>query len=364
MRNVIPLDQFPEQIVYEKGVVSLIADPSDSRGDYMILYLVNDTDQTIPSIIGALNIVHSQVRFGGSWFSRKPMTAVCGTVPVPKDLPARHALALSGIRHDLGDIGGEIRYVFYIPGKAVASGPLRGRYFQESLREVMMGENLGEPLTKSFGDKLDGSGGARNLEEYCALLELARNYQLNLNGRANLLKWIIERAANHDATPEQVVAIRTMKAILSRPWMVENDAQSLADRSIAALEGKPSKIYGSPEKCRVSVWRYLSNRELVGGIVFAGNDRRAADRRSVVELTELAKSTLSSGDGNLADAAAAFLARNSTEDDFPAEGFLRFIESGRPDRISSGINGLSGRGKIQEAGPWLLDRTAKLLAGV
>jgi hypothetical protein len=106
LRAITPIKDLPKRIVFKPGEVSLIADPTDKRGAYMVVYLVNDTDQPIHRIIGELNEVFSQVKFGGQWFSREPMIGRCGTVPEPRDLPAHHALALGACRSDLGDTGG------------------------------------------------------------------------------------------------------------------------------------------------------------------------------------------------------------------------------------------------------------------
>lgn len=64
---------------------------------YQVVYLVNDTDEPIPGIIGELHKVRSQVKFGGNWYSREPIVPGCGSVSPPLDLPAKHALALGGV---------------------------------------------------------------------------------------------------------------------------------------------------------------------------------------------------------------------------------------------------------------------------
>jgi hypothetical protein len=362
-RAITPIKDLPKRIVFKPGEVSLIADPTDKRGAYMVVYLVNDTDRPIPRIIGELNKVSSQVRFGGYWFSREPMKAGCGTVPEPRDLPARHALALGGMRDDLGDIGGEIRYGFHVPGRIIFSEPLRGQYFRKNLQTVMVDECSvffwGRPFDEEpIGSMLAPAATAESLEAFCVRLELTRNYRLDLKTRSELWDWILERTAKHDATPEQSVAIKAMKTVLSRPWMVENDAQTLADRCVAALEAKTSKIYGSPERRKDVVWRYLADYPLRGLQRFR-HDAISADEKSLARIVTLAKATLSSGDEVLADAAAEFLASATTDELFPSEGFHQFISTGRPSQIRSGINGLAHREKAEEIGPWLLERAMK-----
>jgi hypothetical protein len=358
-RAVTPIKDLPERIVFKPGEVSLIADPIDKRGAYMVVYLVNDTDQPIPHIIGELHKVFSQVKFGGHWFSREPIQVGCGTAPAPRDLPAHHALALGGIRDDLGDIGGEIRYGFYLPGRAIISEPLRGRYFRKNLREVMVDECSVFPLRQSIDGGIGSMTTVESLEAFCTRLELIRNHRLALKMRSGLLDWMLERTAKHDATPEQAVAIKAMKTVLSRPWMVENDTQTLVERCIAALEARPSLIYGSPEKRKDVVWRYLADYLLEHGELLFRHETKIANPETIARLVTLANATLKSGPEDLGDAAAEFLARITTEKLFPSEAFHQFIGTGRPARICSGINGLANRGLAQEIGPWLLERAMK-----
>jgi hypothetical protein len=274
LRKVIPLGNLPARTPFKKDTVSLVPDPIDRTGvpryghamPYMVVFLINDTDEPIPRIIGELKKVHSQVKFGGNWFSREPLQIGCGTVPDPKDLPARSALALGGVSDQRGDIAGEIRYVFQLPDRIIASEPQRGRYMaselQVTMSEGIFGSELEPGIRKGLlKNQWNETMSATDLEEFCAILELVRHYRLSLRERAFIMNWMLERTAKHDATREQAKAIARIKALLAKPWLIHNDGQALADRCIAALEAKPSGIYGTPEKCRACVWRFLAHHD-------------------------------------------------------------------------------------------------------
>ncbi len=374
LRKVIPIRNLPPGIIFKKDDVSLVPNPTDRTGvaryghakPYMVVYLINDTDESIPKIIGELNKVHSQVKFGGNWFSREPLQTGCASVPAPGDLPPRSALALGGVSDQRGDIDGEIRYIFNIPGQRITSEPQRGRYVANELQEAMAEEiresDLQTSLDESFfKNQWNEHMAASNLEEFCAILELIRHYQLSLRERARIMDWMLERAEKHDATPEQAKAIARIKGLLSKPWLIENNGQALADRCIAALEAKPSKSYGTPEKCRACVWRFLAcTNDMLREMTIGGHEFKPADNASVLKLVALAKASLDSSDTSVADAAAGFLAsRIVTEDMFATEEFFCFLESNRMGRINAGLTGLETRNRMPEAIPWLLDRSKR-----
>lgn len=376
LRRVIPIKNLPPRIIFKKDDVSLVPDPTTRTGvarygyakPYMVVYLVNDTDESIAKIIGELNEVHSQVKFGGNWFSREPLQVGCGTVPAPEDLPARSALALGGISDRRGNIDGEIRYIFYIPNRRIASEPQRGRYMAGELQETMGDEVFETDLATSLHGGLlknqwTESMAATNLEEFCAILELVRHYQLSLRDRAIIMDWILDRAEKHDATQEQAKAIVRIKGLLAKPWLIENDAQTLVDRCVAALEAKPStsRVYVTPEKCRACVWRFLAFHEGFGqNMTIAAHEFKPAKKASMLKLAELAKASLDSNDTNVADAAAGFLGGYAiTEEMISTKDILRFLESDRPLRINAGLSALAARGRLTEAIPWLLDRMKK-----
>ena len=370
LRQVVSLEKLPPRITFKKEDVSLVPDPQDRTGPphfgyeepYLVVYLVNDTDEPIPGIVGELKKVHSQIKYGGNWYSREPMRDVCGSVPPPTDLPARCALALGGLSDQRGDTGGEIRYRFSTPKRTITSEPQRGRYFAAELRTVLTDEELSPDLRSTLHEgfiehRWNDTMAATNDEEFCALLELVRHHQLAIRERAVLMEWLLERATKHDATPEQQRVIHRLQGSLAKPWLINNDAQTLADRCIAALEGAPSKVYGTPEKCRACVWRFVATRFPGRDFVRLGHESHAADDASVARLVKLAKYALASSNLEIADAAAGFLGNGRvTEEMFPSVALVWLLKSDRPRRIHAGLAGLAARKRVSDAAPWLLAR--------
>lgn len=370
LRKVVPISQLPARIGYLKGEISLVVDPLDrvgpyGRGEgkpYQAVYLVNDTDDAIPGIIGELQKVRSEVEFGGHWYSREPREMVCASVPPPTDLPARHALALGGVDSQWGDTGGAIRYVFGVPNRTIRSEPQRGRYFANDLMQVMAKESwtrdLREPLEEGLiKQRWSGSMLANSDEEFCALMELVRNHELAIPDRARIMDWLLERAEKRDATPQKRLTMRRIAEVLAKPWVIDHDGQTLADRCVAALEAKPSHSYGTPEKCRACVWRLVAARTPSAGPHFAQYDRRPADEATIARLVELAERDLGSDHPEVGDAAAGFLGNGRiAEELFPSHKYLGWLSSDRIRRIQAGLTGLSARQRTADAGPWLRER--------
>ena len=313
LRKALPIGDLPKRIVFKAGEVSLIADPEDQNGKYMVVYLVNDRDEPIKGIIGEMFKVRSEVRVGGIWFDREELEIGCGTFAEPTDLPPRHALALGGVSSDVGDTWGEIRYKF--AGGRLQTEPMRGRYEPDRLfrlrplrdeREDPLGASIHDGLRKNDWSK---NGVAEGPEEFCALLELARNHGQFLSERAVLLDWLMDTAAKRDVQPELRRAVDSIKTTLKKPWIVAEDRQALADRAISALESKQPGVYGTPEKCRVVIWRYLGSRtetsHLLSGLRAEPKDMDAATTKRLVSL---ATEDLKSRHENVGKAAASFLA--------------------------------------------------------
>lgn len=353
----------PKRIVFKPGEISLVADPSDHSGERMVVYLVNDTDQPMTGVVGEALKVRSEVRFGGYWFDREELARQYDvSLEKGKDLPPRHALPLGAIRSDLGDTEGEIRY--RIAGTDIRTAPMRGRYEAARLFEV-------HPLTNDIDNPLGGAidGGlrkndwsgnrvARGPEEFCALLELARNHGQFLDERSALLEWLLETAATKDLNPEQRQVVDAIKVILKRPWMVAGDPQALADRVISALESKRPGAYGTPEKCRVVVWRYLCMLEEIGRMISGLRpETKEMELESSERLVSLAIKDLESTDEAVGNGAAWYLAGiHSIKDSVPAEVFLSMLQSKSADRNFAGLRGLMLRKQRDRAGPWLLDK--------
>lgn len=361
LRTITPIKDLPKRIVFKPGEVSLVADPTDHRGKYMVAYLINDTDSAIEHVVGELHEVASEVKFGGHWFDREEQLGRCGSVRPPAELPPRNALVLGACRSDLGDTGGEIRFRFHIPGRTVTTEVMRGRYFAERINGFVPLSYRYGPLSEAIKEGLinndwSRSRAARNLEECCAILELARHHTLAVSERAALIDWMLDRTAKRDASPEVRRAISRMRVVLSRPWLIVGDLQFLADRAISAFESKKFAQYGSPERCRAAVWRYLTSIEGEGDGSIR-NDGMGVDLASQKRLVEIAVADLDAADPEVGNAAAVFLVWSFCSKDLvPVQVFNDMLEHPDENRELSGLCGLGYRGRSAEAGPWLLKK--------
>jgi hypothetical protein len=371
LRKVIPVGNLPPSIRFTKDDVSLVPDTTDRTGaprfgkaePYIVVYLVNDTDETIPRIIGELHKVYSEVSIGGRWYPRESMRMACGSVPEPQDLPPRSALALGGLSERRGDMYGEIRYAFDIPGRRIESDPMRGRYVMAEVEgrmpDALYQSELWVALTAGLVNRRwDELEIATDPEEFCALMEICRHYRMSIPERAALIDWMLRVSSRHGATAVETRAMKRIKSLLSKPWLVDNDGQALADRCIAALEAPSSRGYGTPEKCKAVVWRFLANQR---GIPYTrqweNRNSKPVSEASLIRLVELAKESLDSGDEVLGDGAAGFLAsRMVTEAMYPTEDLFAFLNSGREKRVHAGLSGLASRSRMREAIPWLISR--------
>ena len=350
LRKIVPLAKLPPRIGFEPGKLSLVPDPTDATGIYMVVYLVNDTDQPVPRVVGENKDVDSQMMINGTWFPRDPLILGCGSVAAPTDLPPRHALALGARRPGLGNSDGVIRYAF--PAADVFSNPMPGRYESAQVDQVLTYQTSSSALHEAFlvgceNGKWHAGEIARDPEDFAALLEIVRHHQLCVSEKRQIRDWILKQRQQPRIDDNLKKALDRMDEILWMAWIRHDDHQAVVNRCIAALEAPPPGEFGTPERCVGVVWRYLSFGEVARAV-----DR--ADTRSREKLLRLAHAAIAGRNLSARKGAALFLARRTAESEFPTAGFHEFLESGVTEICQAGLEGLKRRGRKAEAGPWML----------
>ncbi len=209
------------------------------------------------------------------------------------------------------------------------------------------------------------------MEEFVAALELARCHGQFSELRAELLDRL--RTTPADVPEDEKRAMEEISELLKKPWLFNNDKQSLVSRCLVALEGREGAGYGTPEKFPTLVWKFLVDQQLAERGYFYQNGVRFSARASLVKLVKLAQDYVwTSSDSNEVAAAASFLASRSLDESLvPMETYRDFLKSGKVELIREGLTGLSGRGHADEAGEWLAshademsDQVAKLYARI
>ncbi len=332
----------------------MVPDPADVSAGYMVVYLVNDTDQPSKGVIGELFKPRSQVKVGEYWFFNQLPELGCGTVPVPRDLPPRHALALGAARLDKGDAPCEKRYEFL----GIMSEPIPGKHFPAETEKAMRIYNPGlRCLVGCEKGLLDGdwksSELACNAEEVVAILELARHADLCLGQRVLLQEAITEKLRRGTASGKEKTAIKAIQGILAKPWVIRGNFQSFSTRCLEALRESPEEPgYGSPEKFRAIVWRILaSGPQLLNSFGFE-EETRMADAETLAKLLVLAEHARLSGKDDESSSAMSFIA-SRPEAEVPAVRLMAILDTGDRRWTVAAFRGLVRRGKTLEAGNWL-----------
>lgn len=325
----------------------------------MTVYLINDTDAPLPGVIGELRKPVTQVKVGGLWLCDEPMFVGCGSVPEPRDLEPRSTLALRGW-HEREGIPCLRRFLFRVDETlTVVSDPIPGFVRLETL-ETSLAENSADRLRQDFDrclvpDQWKRGTYAKSPEEFAALLELARHHEQCISLRKALLKWMVRESRNGHPPAHLQIAIQSMVDTLGKPWLHSHDGQALADRAIEALRSTDAGKYGTPEKCKAAVWRYLSYPRLDLSSNSFRSESSPPDGRPLSELARLADQTIrTSKDPAETEAAAGYLSSWSVaEDHLSSTVFRGYLASGRPLLIITALEVLARRGHREEMGLWL-----------
>ncbi|HEY1123015.1 MAG TPA: hypothetical protein VGE67_15490 [Haloferula sp.] len=365
----------PNKVEFEAGKLSLIPDPLDSYSGIIAIYLVNATDEKVNGVDPNDPYCFLEVKDGNRWRACERFIPGCGTgfsLSSPAGLKGRDAAIFFGIDPSQGDLSGELRFCTASEGfRPIVSASFQGRYSSERFKTAALPPTpVSESITAGLADmvsgKVDGEsprGIARSPEEYIAAGELERCYDESIATKAALIRW-----QEHPSSAECRTALT---ALLQKTWDKQLDAPALFNRCFTALTRRDAKQleFGSPERCRAMVWRYLSvfrsewhellinpeRWDQLKKIKVSGNPW-GVDEKLVATLVEEAVTSLRSTDPNEQQAAGAFL--NGywiKEKHLPDAQYWLLIDQGITNLRTAAVSALTRRGKGQQAGKWLLD---------
>ncbi len=321
----------------------------------MVVYLINDTDVPIAGAVGENVDPHTQVKVGGFWLPDGISAYDCGTVASPVELPPRHVVAFGEWYATKGDLKCDRRFAFRMGEQTVNSNSFPGICNREDV-ESRLEETLVEPdetTTALQTGRWWERGGAGSMEEFVAVLELARCHSQFGSLRRELMERL--RSTPKASSTEERQAMKGIAAVLGKPWLLNNDKASLVARCIVALQGLKSETYGAPENFPALIWRHLAAQRLDMSMNYMGGDSHPLHRESLVRLVELATSVVeTSTDTVQVRCAAWFLASYSLDESLvPVSTFREFLESGKSELLESGLAGLAHRKLFDEGGEWL-----------
>ena len=329
----IALGLIPKELKAEPGKVSLIPDLKDSEGALIAVYLANGSEQELRG--ADTNYAHCflEVKDGNRWRACERFTPGCftGEFPEPERLPAGLAKIFLGINPNQGDMTGELRFCIVLPGvRPIVSASFQGRFsskrFEEAApRPAPVSQSIVDGLADMIAGKAnDGSRRriAHSPEEYIAAAELERCYDESSATKTAVIRW----QATLQADEEMTACRKTVAALLERPWNRQKDARALFDRCFTALTRHDggNADFGSPERCRAMVWRYLSEFRSEWHEVFINPERWdqleaiqrsrnpwGVDKKLITTLVEEATASLRSLDPEERKAADTFLKRSA-----------------------------------------------------
>lgn len=373
--SIFPIDRISKELGCQPGVISLIADPKDRRSGRIAVYLANATEKPLKGAVYELIDCFLEVKEGGRWRSCQPMIPGCGTVSPPGDLEAGHAKIFAALDPAIGDMEGELRYCVRLPySRPVASKSFRGRFSSKQFDEAELG-SWGGMAAAGIEQGLNGKGWsdpkledhplgsvARCEEEWLAAAELDGSYDESARTRTQLVRW--KATAAPDNRCHEPLAV-----MLGKPWNKNLDTAALFSRCRQALKAAPEarNAYGSPERRRAVVWRYLSWSGM-GSVEFFINPERwdqlefirqsgnpwGVEPEFVREIVAEAVASLDSADEAERIAVGNFLQGGWISEDALSDDGLRGILSyDLPCTRLAGLMALSRRGKREEAGQWL-----------
>lgn len=228
------------------------------------MYLVNATDDKVKGVDPNDPYCFLEVEDGNRWRACERFLPGCGTgfnFSDPAGLNGRTAAIFFGTDPSQGDLAGELRFCTASEGfRPIVSASFQGRFSSERFeaaapRPTPTSQSIIGGLADMIAGKADGGspkGIARSPEEYIAAGELERRYDESSSTKAALIRW-----QAHPSSAEYRTALTTL---LLRPWDQQLNAPALFERCFTALthRGTTEMEFGSPERSRAMIWRYLS----------------------------------------------------------------------------------------------------------
>ncbi len=372
-----PLGQVSTELKVEPGRVSLLPDPKDQGSGLIAVYLANATDKAVHGADSNYAHCFLEVRDGNRWRACERFSRECGTgIPDPEDLQPGHARIFLGTDPNRGNMAGELRFCLVLPHvRPVVSAPFHGRFSSERFEEAdLLLNSLSMTIThgldgKGWGKADGGSpiGIARSPEECLAAAELDRCYDESSATRSALIRW---QAGNFPGD-EMSRCRAALEALLKRPWDRQQDTSALFERCFTALSrrGGGDAEFGSPERCRAMVWRYLRgfgvpNIEVLINperwdrleVIRLSGNPWGVDQNQAIALVEEAITSLRSSDRDERDAAGAYLCDGRiTPVHLPDKRCWAVLERDVDTARYAAISALSRREKRQQAGQWLAE---------
>jgi hypothetical protein len=319
----------------EPGEVSLIPDLKDSEGALIAVYLANGSEKALRG--ADTNYAHCflEVKDGNRWRACQRFIPGCmsGGIPEPEQLQPRFAKIFLGTNPNQGDMAGELRFCLVLPDvRPIVSASFQGRFSSKRFEEAApRASPVSKAIADGFADKglktaNDGSprGLARSPEEYIAAAELERCYDESSATRTALIRWQASAAA---AGEEKAACRKAVAVLLERPWDRQQDASALFERCFTALtrKGGGNMDFGSPERCRAMVWRYLCEFRSSWLEVFINPERWdqleairqsgnpwGVEQKRIAALVEEATASLRSTDPEEREAADIFIKRSAS----------------------------------------------------
>jgi hypothetical protein len=323
--SAFPLTMISPGIKFEAGKVSLVPDPTDRGGGKIAVYLINATDQPLPLADSVTLRCFLEVRDNGQWRACESYLADCGNNPPSKDLLPGYTKIVGALDPSVGDATGELRYCLtqssYGP---IVSASFPGKYSAQKLEEATS-PGAGAAIVNGLEGKAWSGfwwSVPHSPEECLAAAELERCEGGFTLTRSALVRWKDRNLPGEEMARCRAVAIE----LLGRPWHPEIDEPRLIQRCVKALghrAGEPAE-FGSPERCRAVIWRYLKFNERKSEVDMRGGyinpERReqikrsrlsgnpwGADRESISALVREARESLRSSNRQEREAAAEFL---------------------------------------------------------
>ncbi|MCW1922855.1 hypothetical protein OKA05_09860 [Luteolibacter arcticus] len=373
----IPLRLMPDGLEFVDGKVSLVPDQSDSIDGRIAVYLINASDQAVFGADSNYAYCFLEVKDGNRWRACQRFIPGCGTgIPEPEHLRGMHATIFLGNDPNHGDMTGELRFCITIQHtRPIVSASFQGRFSSKQFEEAApIPTPASREIATWIADMTEGKPTAGSLqtiarspEEYIAAAELERSYDESSATKTALIRWQASVPSGEEMAPCRTA----LAALLKRPWDHHRDAPALFERCFSALtlRGGGDRDFGSPERCRAMVWRYLSEFRSEWLEVFINPERWdqleairqsgnpwGVDQKLVAALVEEAIASLRAPDSSEREAAGTFLGGYwITQSHLPDERVWFVLDHDVASARKAAIAALARRGKGQQAGSWLVD---------